>query len=174
MAEAASDTLLWRDQRLQWADFKGRYDTATYNRNHFASTLWKLTYFHRRNSKTRQVEVIAYAWFDGRRSWVRPSQKMNAALLQHEQGHFDLAEILVRKFRKQVAQTTFSRSAYADSLQSIFNNLLAETYQQQDGYDTETAYGEKPSQQRRWQEFIATTLAALDAYADKSILSKMP
>src|SRR4051812_45166372 len=101
-AKAASDTLLWSNQRLQWSNFKGQSDTAQFNQNHFATTLWKLTYFHRRNASTRQVEVIAYAWFDGRRSWVRPSQRTNAALLLHEQGHFDLAEILVRKFKKQI------------------------------------------------------------------------
>lgn len=173
-AKAVSDTLLWSNQRLQWSNFKGRYDTATYNKNHFATTLWKLTYFHRRNSKTRQVEVIAYAWFDGRRSWVRPTQRTNTALLLHEQGHFDLAEILVRKFKKQIAQTTFSNTAaYADSLQTIFSELLAETNEQQERYDAETDYGERPIPQRRWQNYIATTLAELAAYADKNVFSKM-
>ena len=170
-AKAVSDTLLWSRQRLQWINFKGRSDTATYNRNHLATTLWKLTYFHRRNSQTRQVEVIAYTWFDGWRSWVRPSQRTNTALLLHEQGHFDLAEILVRRFRKQVAQTNFGNIVYADSLQTIFSSLLAETNEQQERYDAETDYGERSIPQRRWQDYITTTLAALNAYADKRVSS---
>jgi hypothetical protein len=170
--KAASDTIMWSHQRLASANFKGNYDTAVYNKSHFATTLWKLTYFHRKNRATKQVEVIAYAWFDGRRSWIRPSQVKNTALLQHEQGHFDIAEILTRRFKRQVSQTSFPAGEYADSLRSIFNALLADTYAQQERYDTETQYGEIPAKQRQWQEYIATTLTSLEAFSDKNVFSK--
>ena len=171
---AASDTITWSSQRLKWPDFKGKSDTAVHNKEHLAATLWKLTYFHRFNARTRQVEVIAYAWFDGRRSWVRPSQRTNAFLLQHEQGHFDLAEILARQFKKKIALAHFEADTYADSLQTLFSSLLADMNDAQLQYDVDTAFGEQASEQRRWQTYIATTLAQLNEYADKRVLSKAP
>jgi hypothetical protein len=171
-AQAASDTIMWSSKPLTPNDFKGRYDTVVYNRSNFATTLWKLTYFYRKDVKTRRLEVIVYAWFDGRRSWMRPTQKKNTALLNHEQGHFDIAEILSRTFRKQVSATVFPDVGYAELLQSMFSELLSKTYELQNKYDVETTLGEVPAKQREWQNYIATTLASLSAYADKSVYSK--
>lgn len=169
---AASDTITWSSKRLLPNDFKGKWDTVVHNRSNFATTLWKLTYFYRKDVKNSQLQVIVYAWFDGRRSWIRPSQKSNTALLQHEQGHFDIAEILARSFRKQVAETVFPDRGYAELLQNMFSELLSKTYDLQNKYDVETTLGEVPAKQRQWQQYIDTTLQSLAAYTDKSVYSK--
>jgi hypothetical protein len=167
----SSDSVTWGSYRLQPSDFRGRSDTAVFGRNHFALTVWKLTYYHRWVARTGQAEVLVYAWFDCRRSWIRPAEKRNTRLLLHEQGHFDLAELLARRFRKKLAENRFPRQAYAEAISNLFSALLTETNALQQDYDENTQFGNDTSEQTRWQKRIQAELQSLQAFASPQVFT---
>jgi hypothetical protein len=167
----SSDSVTWSSYRLQPSDFRGRYDTAVFGRNHFALTVWKLTYYHRWVARTGQAEVLVYAWFDCRRSWLRPAEKQNTRLLLHEQVHFDLAEVLARRFRKRLAENQFTRQAYAKTVENFFSALLSETYALQQDYDEDTQFGNNASEQARWQKRVQAELQSLEAFSTHQVFT---
>lgn len=169
-AQPLSDTILWSGKPLTWSNFKGNYDTAVYNRQHLATTLWKLKYEYMPVLSKQQVVFVIDAWFDAARSWVRPKSRRERSLLLHEQGHFDLAELLARQFRKQLSETNFNTANYSNVINNIFNTLLTKAYTQQLTYDKETNYGTNDDRQQYWQNFIASELKRLASYGNKNLV----
>ena len=169
IAAQNADTIIWSGNQLAWDDFKGNYDTAVYNRKHLAITSWKVRYQYRPLLRQNKLDFIIYAWFDANKSWVRPKSRNSKSLLLHEQGHFDLAEILTRQFKQRLSQTNFSRTNYVDSIKQIFSKLLIAAYATQEKYDTETSYGMNNRRQAYWQNFITTELNKLDKFSKKNI-----
>jgi len=170
-AQTATDTIVWSEQQLAWDIFKGDYDTAVYNRQYDATTFWRIRYTYRPAILQNKIIFTVYAWFDVRNSWVRQSHLNDKSLLLHEQGHFDMAELLARQFRQQLSETTFSRAGYADSIKLLFNNLLSGAYIAQEKYDTETSHGMNRKRQAYWQSWIASELKKLEGFADKNVLA---
>ena len=169
----ATDTILWSAKKLVWNNYKGNYDTAVYNRQYLAVTSWRVVYQYRPLLQQHKLEFIIYAWFDANKSWMQPKLENNRSLLLHEQGHFDLAEILTRQFRQRISEATFSRTNYADSIHQIFNKLLAAAYATQEKYDAETAHGTNSRRQAYWQTFIASELKKREAFTDKNVQSRL-
>ncbi len=171
-AQPATDTIVWSEQQLAWYNFKGDYDTAVYNRQYGATTFWRVRYSYRPAILQNKITFSVYAWFDARNSWVRPSDINNKSLLLHEQGHFDLAEILARQYRQQLSETTFSRAGYTDSIKIIFAKLLSGAYATQEKYDAETSHGMNSKRQAYWQTFITSELKKLEGFTDKNVTSE--
>ena len=172
-AQTGADTIVWSDKHLVWDNFKGNYDTAVYNRQYGAITSWKVRYQYRPLILQNRLDFTIYAWFDANKSWTRPKNRNNKTLLLHEQGHFDLAELLSRQFRQQLSETTFSRAGYTDSIKLIFGKLLTIAYATQHKYDAETIHGMNSRRQTYWQTFIASELKKLEAFKDKNITARL-
>lgn len=173
VAQASSDTIIWGTKQLVWSDFKANPDTAVFNQNHHATTLWKLRYQYKPLKNRTQLIIYVEAWFDARKSWVRKRFKNDQQLLQHEQAHFDLAELLARRFRKKLAEQKFTATNYYTAIDAVFNPLLTAAYQQQTQYDRETNYGEDKAAQQQWQQKIAAALNQLAAYASTNLLLQL-
>jgi hypothetical protein len=167
------DTILWSSSRLAWSNYKGKYDTAIYKREYLAITAWKIVYQYRPLVLENKLEFIIYAWFDANKSWVRKKANASQALLLHEQGHFDLAELLARQFRQQLLATIFIRTNYADSIKQIFSRLLTTAYATQEKYDAETVHGTNSRRQAYWQVFIASELKRLEGFQNKNIKARL-
>lgn len=169
----AADTIIWSGTRLAWDNFKGNCDTVVYNRQYSATTFWRVRYQYKPFMWKGEVSFTVYAWFAADKSWVRPNNLNNNDLLLHEQGHFDLAELLARQFRQQLSETTFSRAGYADSVKLIFGKLLADATATQTQYDAETNHGMNRKQQKKWQGIIAAELKKLEALIDKNVTVRL-
>lgn len=168
-AQASADTLIWSSKKLMWNNFKANADTATINKKHHATTLWKLRYQYKPlRSQTLLIEIEA--WFDARKSWIKKAYRNDQNLLQHEQGHFDLAELLARRFRQKLQQQHLTGGNYNTVIANTFKTLLAEAYRQQEQYDKETNFGENMPAQQQWQQRIAAALNQLAAYASTSLV----
>lgn len=169
----AADTILWPGNRLAWENFKGNYDTVVYNRRFLAITSWKVRYQYRPLLLQNRLEFMIDTWFDANKSWVRPKSRNSKTLLLHEQGHFDLAELLARQFRQQLSGTTFNQTDYTDSIHQIFSKLLAAAYATQEKYDAETSHGMNTKRQASWQYFIAAELKKLEGFRNKNVMSRL-
>ena len=114
------DILTWDSKRkLSWEDFKGNVEEQI---PHAAKTLLRLTFsydsdYTERTTRTRATikEVIVKANFNKTKSWVKKDRITNKSvsqqLLDHEQGHFDLAyEFSI--YAKETLEKKFLNTSY--------------------------------------------------------------
>ncbi len=106
-----------------------------------------------------KIDVTVSAIMSPSTSWAATGGR-TAALLAHEQGHFDLSEIYARKLRAQLAaimcENTTSAQAAVDA---AFNMIDMQLQTQQSSYDNETAHGTNAAAQATWQMSIQQQLA---------------
>lgn len=94
------------------------------------------------------------------------------SVLEHEQGHFDITEIVARQIRKNLS----ALSAAAVNAASV-NNIVAEAYRQgreiQEAYEADCGYGDVPGRQEAWNRRIAEMLDALKGYEQPERVVKL-
>jgi len=107
------------------------------------------------------------ALFDPNTSWFREPGKASAALLRHEQTHFDLTEVYARILRQKLL--VFGAKANCEKLQPSFNNLTKVVYaawaKEEARYDAETKHGLNEAQQAAWEKQTQVRLEQLAAFA---------
>lgn len=107
--------------------------------------------------------LVMYAYFNKKRSWVTVKDSIG---LLHENGHFDVTELVVRMFRKEYQQLKQSkRKVSMKQLNSLVERVAAKLEEYQVLYDTETGYSTNISRQQYWLERIANELQALESYS---------
>jgi hypothetical protein len=98
-----------------------------------------------------------YSLMDKQASGFLPGAQ-NASTLEHEQGHFDLAELCARRFRIEVGELEATGKS-AEQAQQRLIRLLSEQHQRlgrrfrliQKRYDGETDHAQKTRAQARWR-----------------------
>ena len=166
-----NDTISWsKDYFLTWSDFQAESNPAVFEDVH--STI-KYRYTWTVNSDTDGdqirffIENIALvAEFHPKLSWVRQPQA-TSQLLKHEQGHFDLAELLRpkitvqiqsmftgRKFstrgQNQEQQKQFAREDSGLLIAKEIEKLEKHLIEKQEEYDTQTNYGQSLEKQQEY------------------------
>jgi hypothetical protein len=197
LVASTSDAAMQRDQvfhdvrsDLTWKDFKGTvkkravFDAMTsYGRTGLVMkyTVVKKDRAFAAEAKLDPKSLNLRAFVNRYRSWVRKGRK-SAALLRHEQGHFDIADVLVEKAEIKVKAAavgvigagtgTKAKIAIDDALTDLKStepfkkiaSLDTVLNQAQHDYDedptTGTDHGTKPAEQAQWQTDIAAGLPA--------------
>ena len=107
------------------------------------------------------------ATFEPSASWVRSPATMPAALLRHEQMHFDLTEVHARRLRQKLV--AFQARANCEKLQPAFDNVTKPLYvewdRDQNRYDQETNHGLNAVRQAEWERQTQLRLEQLRAFA---------
>ncbi len=105
------------------------------------------------------------ATFDPAQSWFKDPAHASAALLRHEQLHFDLTELAVRRLRQKLSLMQFD----CLKLQPKFNQVTKVAYtewgNEQFRYDSDTGHGLNAVRQAFWEKQTREKLAALQAFA---------
>ena len=109
-----NDFLNWSsDYYLKWADFKAESNPAIFEDSH---SVIKYGFTWMVNSDKLNDEIVFFieniefsVEFHPLLSWVRDSEA-NDNLLKHEQGHFDLAEMVKRNHEKIFASKFYGKS----------------------------------------------------------------
>jgi len=106
------------------------------------------------------------------KSWVKKGQEADW-LLNHEQGHFDIAQIFVKEFNERVQSELMGKEFSCPSgtnnsnminnqamnrVQNIFGQEHQKALQMESHYDTETNYGNNNSKQIEWDKKIQSLL----------------
>lgn len=161
-APLQAQKLNWVDRnQLTWADFAGPIDQ---NSDFAAVTYWLLSYRYGgvdQNGKIENLQVKAQ--FEQDKSWVRKNIK-EIRLLQHEQLHFDIAELWARKLRKSLKTQRFPANNYKPAIETIFNEHLEGCRAMQKQYDKESDHYFNKEQQLYWEGYVAGALAELARY----------
>ena len=109
-------------------------------------------------------DVLISNSMNPRFSWVI-SSKATAAILRHEQVHFDLNEVYARRLAEtlsgvQVSGTTAENtlSQLGEMIQQTADDILDRLSVIQDRYDAETSHGTNASAQAQWESDIRAWL----------------
>ncbi|MFM7727790.1 MAG: hypothetical protein ACKO7B_13880, partial [Flavobacteriales bacterium] len=98
----SGDTIPWsHDYRLEWTDFKGKYDGMSpfSAQSNCVYTLRTKPVFE---NDTMYLDEDIGPCFTRKASWVR-EDALQDTLLMHEQLHFDLCELYARRFRQKLS-----------------------------------------------------------------------
>lgn len=150
--------IIWDDKRpLAWDDFKQR--TPRNTRGMVAETqwTWDWEYF------TVDGEQISLpcCYFNPRESW---NSIEDGKVLKHEQLHFDIGELFVRKLRKEILdgkKSSLNNSYLNDLFREFFNNCVKE----QRKYDKETNHSIREKPQKEWELFVQEQLNEYSRYS---------
>lgn len=178
--DVVAQELGWRDDRpLAWSDFRGSVARDAEPRDvavTAASLGWTYAYeleLSERGCRYRITSISANAVFHPERSWVKPGHA-TAAVLAHEQGHFDITELQRRAFEAMAlgyvgaAGSCRGRNPEraASFIEADIDRIVGPHYAQasrehgarQDRYDLETGHGTDETAQRQWLTRIAAEL----------------
>ena len=135
------------DRKLEWTDFTGAPD---YSASWTAAIYWKIfyttdssyTYALPGEDDEGYVEPNLKVWYAiDERSWVKPRYK-NDEVLNHEQGHLNIAQLCAVEFKKTVGLMKPIQSFnWKTKLDSTFYSILGKCKQIQNMYDVETNHG---------------------------------
>lgn len=118
-----------------------------------------------RKWKAKYTKIEVTNFMDKSQSWVLPGHK-TAALLNHEQKHFDLNEVYRQLLQEALEKLEGEGDTQRDALKDL-NKKVAETTakfeaeakKQQERYDKETDHGRNAEKQAEWDKRIAGWLA---------------
>lgn len=164
----------WREgTHLRWQDFQAPrcpQDVGSVLVRAGACSATVLELLPEVNSEGRNSYWVA-SYFVKANSWVRDTTVWDSALmLEHEQLHFDLNELIARKMRQRIAQyERADRDIYGAALHAEMAGLFAERTQLNTRFDLEAYNDVTAGTVRKWQRWLRQELAGLDAYKAKAI-----
>ncbi|HNB82378.1 MAG TPA: hypothetical protein PLP14_09790, partial [Chitinophagaceae bacterium] len=153
------DKILWSiERKLEWRDFKGKRDQKVIDKNHISTAASEtgdssrsfseaaaycshtIEFSARSNNDSIVFEIRNL--FNPMASW---SQTTSTYILNHEQRHFDLAEVIARQLRKKL----YDSISYCSTKRQkeIVYEFLALDNTQQLQYDSITRHSEISAQQ---------------------------
>jgi len=144
--------------KLKWSDFEGKAQKYSPNE---ALTDSGMSIELKCDGKTSKAIVKCY--FNPNNSWTK--SKNSDYLLAHEQLHFDITELFVRKLRKQLAQFGDDCKALSKHIDDYYKRNYKEFVAYQDRYDRETKHSLNEEKQAYWEKKVAKELAELRDFA---------
>jgi hypothetical protein len=172
---SSNDVVLWSpDYCLNWSDFRAESNPAIYEDSH-SFIKYGFTWIVDSDKLNENVvflinDIKISVEFHPLLSWVRESE-LTDNLLHHEQGHFDLAEMLKRDYEKILKNKFYDKSfptrgqnepqqkqfAKEDSGRMISNEIDKLTKilsSKRDEYDVETDFGKKLEIQSKYDKLF--------------------
>lgn len=143
-------------RKLSWADFQGLPDKSSDNA---ALTSSHINFQFGYGNKDFNYTISCK--FDRKRSWVRVK---SAYILNHEQRHFDIAEIHARKLKKALTAYRYNEKTVEEEVTEIHESIMKEHHRMQGKYDLETDHSRNNKNQAKWDRYIDSTLQTLDAF----------
>jgi len=156
-----------KNSKLKWDYFQGIPDSLS---GHSAITCTK-TPFNNFTVYDDSVVMDLPCYFMFNCSWKLTTSN---SVLNHEQGHFHIAEIVSRKMRKAISNhISIDNDASTKFYQSVVDEYYFGLKSSLNGqYDKETNHGTNPEVQKRWDVKIAKMLQELEVYSSPHVVVK--
>jgi len=159
-----SQRIEWKeDRKLVWSNFK-----STKNNQHgkdivaYTHCGWIYSVVKSSNPKGA-AKVNIETIFNEDKFW-KDHTKITEYVLNHEQKHFDIAEIYARKIRKEVVSKIKTSGDYDRYFQTIYNRILQDYRNFQALYDGVTEHGMNKEKQSEYNAIISNELEQLKDY----------
>lgn len=144
-------------RKLTWADFKGMPDPSSTNAALTSSSITVGFEF-----SNKQLKYDIKCKFNKLLSWGRVR---NDYILNHEQGHFDIAEAHARVLNKNLNAYVFNSKTVSDDINRIYNETMKEHVSMQKQYDLLTNHSLDTAEQNKWNNKISALLKDLQDYS---------
>ena len=155
--------IYWSDDyELVWSDFEElpqRYS------EHSAFSV--VGYESQFNMTDDEYSAVIKTYFSKNESW---SKSWVALLLLHEQGHFDLAELYARKFRKRLKEAMMAENISVSKFEEMNDEAIQELNEAQKEYDQATNFSMDYRAQLKRSEQIKEELKMLEDFANPEII----
>lgn len=155
--------------KLTWSYFQGKIvpDSLSY----FHAVTWTQSAWD--NFKVYKdsivTDIVCYFIID--KSW-KSDENISEDLLNHEKRHFDLAEIITRKLRKELLEyisiDAYDSKLYFEYLSTVKYRELRKRIANQ--YDQETNHGMNKKAQKRWDTKIDNLLKESERYSNPHVI----
>lgn len=153
------DCIEWTEgSRLKWSDFKGSPKKLSPNE---ALTDSGMSIELKCDGKSS--EAVIKCFFNPHKSWTKDRQ--SSYLLRHEQLHFDITELFVRKLRQQLAKFGDDCEKLNSHIEEYYHRNYKEFVAYQDAYDSESNHSLNKEKQAYWEQKVARELDALRPFA---------
>lgn len=148
--------IIWEENKtLAWADFRGKAnDTSRFDAAAYAEICYNYAFY---SLKDYQFNVEAR--FNKTISWSK-KKNQNPALLQHEQLHFDIAQLYALRLKQDFENFVYSKN-FKEEILEVFNRKKLEYKMIQHRYDEETNHSLNIEKQKEWEGFIAIELTVI-------------
>lgn len=151
------NTIYWTaNTKLQFDDFKGRRvpGDPSYLAKTAATVVPKVTYG--KDSVHYKIDCV----FEKHNSVIK---RHSGDVLEHEQGHFDITEVVARMIRKNLSGLS-AKNGITESVSAIVEAAYQEGDRIQQAYEADCGYGDVPARQAAWNKRIREMLDGLKDY----------
>jgi hypothetical protein len=159
----------WDAERpLVWEDYQKKHTPLATDGLWAAKTVYKveiepLNVAVDANDNIRNYkDLTVVAQFFPRKSWVI---ERNEVLLNHEQLHFDIAELYARKMRYEFSKLQKSQVRRMDDYQEVYNRNWQACKRDQRQYDADTNHGTREEENKLWKTRIDAKLTTYAPFA---------
>jgi len=155
-----SDELYWSNRRqLAWSDFQGKIPD---NPILSAAVSVKLKLSYEINKKSISVQLICF--LAKKESWYKDTSNY---LLNHEQTHFNIGELIIRMMRKQIDSLSKAKNKLSiKEIKAVFDSYSDKLKGMQDLYDNETNHSKVFDAELRWESMVHEELEKLKEFED--------
>lgn len=160
----SDDEIKWSEnRRLTWLDFQ---DICFGESSNSAVTAYAIPFSFTifQDSIFFEISCVFYK----SKSCVKIDE-VSSYILNHEQGHFDIAEIYARKLRKALFEYSFSKNTTKEEIETLCRKFISEMEKFQDEYDKITRYSRDEDEQELWDQQIEVELKQLINFRNPNI-----
>ncbi len=156
-----SDRVEWSAaQKLTWADFKGKVDKSS----PFEAVTYTTIEVQSLQLDGKKMQYTISNSFEKMLSWSK--DKKSVGLLKHEQLHFDITELVVRKMKKKLLSKKFKNIKEIQNFaRDAFREGETERKKLNNLYDKETDHSINKEKQKEWEDKIEAELGEFNEYS---------
>lgn len=148
------------DSLLSWSDFKGTPDSVLLTgKGHSDAGIHTMIIVDYCCEREGESNICFQPAIHRTKSW---SVSESESLLDHEQLHFDITELITRKIRKVISQYP---DASVNEKYRIYLRSVREFSRMQNRYDRETDHGLRPVRQQKWKNKVWLELQELRVFS---------
>jgi len=163
-----NDSICWNEStKLKWNDFKGKPKNvkATYaDMKASAFTYTNITASGIIKDDLPEFKILCR--FVKSQSWVADSTQVG--IQQHEQLHFDIAELYARRIRKGIADLKKKKEKDINVYSKLIDKSLDELQEKNRDFDSKTVHGTVVEKEKAWEKDIAKEMDGLKEYKTTS------
>jgi hypothetical protein len=146
-------------QKLDWSDFWARPSGSSFGASIYWGFLYKINdeFFYEKKDndsilRLRQT-AKAYCAISRDKSWARIRARTDD-VLNHEQGHVDIAYYCALEFNKTIKPNISEDYLWRNEVDSMYKSSFEKCKQIQNMYDVETVHGLDLKKQKMWTDKI--------------------
>lgn len=158
-----------KNVKLSWNDFGGQHVPDSLAHHH--AVTWVTSKWVNYKVYTDSITTDLVCYFIVNKSWK--SKNISEELLNHEQRHFDLAEIITRQMRQELStHISINNDSTVYYINYISDKYTKERRNIMNKYDFETNHGVIREAQKKWDIKIDQMLDELEPYSNPHIVIK--